>query len=249
MRSAVFLGQRNLKVLEREIPKPGPKEVLIKVMACGVCGSDVHIYEGDQGSTSTVPPQIQGHEFSGIVVETGSEVSSCKVGDRVCVDPADNCNECYYCANGMMGHCEHMGAIGTNINGGFSQYCKVPGRLIHHLANHVSFIEGAMAEPLACCINGADRSDIKVSDNVLIYGGGAIGLLLMQLAKLKGAAKVVLVEPVEAKRKMAEKLGATFTIDPTKEKVADVLAAKGLCHIQLVIETCGLCSDKGGFQD
>ena len=105
MRSAVFLGQRNLKVLEREIPKPGPKEVLIKVMACGVCGSDVHIYEGDQGSTSTVPPQIQGHEFSGIVVETGSEVSSCKVGDRVCVDPADNCNECYYCTNGMMGHC------------------------------------------------------------------------------------------------------------------------------------------------
>ncbi len=242
MRSAVFLGQRNLKVLEREIPKPGPKEVLIKVMACGVCGSDVHIYEGDQGSTSTVPPQIQGHEFSGIVVETGSEVSSCKVGDRVCVDPADNCNECYYCANGMMGHCEHMGAIGTNINGGFSQYCKVPGRLIHHLADHVSFIEGAMAEPLACCINGADRSDIKVSDNVLIYGGGAIGLLLMQLAKLKGAAKVVLVEPVEAKRKMAEKLGATFTIDPTKEKVADVLAAKGLCHIQVVIETCGLKS-------
>ena len=99
-----------------------------------------------------------------------------------------------------------------------------------------------MAEPLACCINGADRSDIKVSDNVLIYGGGAIGLLLMQLAKLKGAAKVVLVEPVEAKRKMAEKLGATFTIDPTKEKVADVLAAKGLCHIQVVIETCGLKS-------
>lgn len=242
MRSAVFLGKRNIQVLEREIPKPGPKEVLIKVMACGVCGSDVHIYEGDQGSTSTVPPQVQGHEFSGVVVETGSEVTSCKVGDRVCVDPADNCNECYYCANGMMGHCEHMGAIGTNIDGGFSEYCKVPGRLIHHLADDVSFIEGAMAEPLACCINGADRSDIKVSDNVLVYGGGMIGLILMQLAKLKGAAHVVLVEPVEAKRKVAEQLGATFTIDPTKEKVADALAARGLGHIQVVIETCGLKS-------
>ena len=242
MKSAVFLGKQNIQVLEREIPKPGPGEVLIKVMACGVCGSDVHIFDGDQGSTSTVPPQVQGHEFSGVVVETGSEVTSCKVGDRVCVDPADNCNECYYCANGMMGHCENMGAIGTNIDGGFSQYCKVPGRLIHHLADDVTFIQGAMAEPLACCINGADRSDIKVSDNVVIYGGGMIGLLLLQLAKLKGAANVVLVEPVETKRKMAEQLGATFTVDPRAENVKDALLAHGLKHIQVVIETCGLKS-------
>lgn len=242
MKSAVFLGKQNIQVLEREIPKPGPGEVLIKVMACGVCGSDVHIFDGDQGSTSTVPPQVQGHEFSGVVVETGSEVTSCKVGDRVCVDPADNCNECYYCASGMMGHCENMGAIGTNIDGGFSQYCKVPGRLIHHLADDVTFIQGAMAEPLACCINGADRSDIKVSDNVVIYGGGMIGLLLLQLAKLKGAANVVLVEPVETKRKMAEQLGATFTVDPRAENVKEALLAHGLKHIQVVIETCGLKS-------
>ena len=242
MKSAVFLGKQNIQVLEREIPKPGPGEVLIKVMACGVCGSDVHIFYGDQGSTSTVPPQVQGHEFSGVVVETGSEVTSCKVGDRVCVDPADNCNECYYCANGMMGHCENMGAIGTNIDGGLSQYCKVPGRLIHHLADDVTFIQGAMAEPLACCINGADRSDIKVSDNVVIYGGGMIGLLLLQLAKLKGAANVVLVEPVETKRKMAEQLGATFTVDPRAENVKEALLAHGLKHIQVVIETCGLKS-------
>ena len=197
MKSAVFLGKQNIQVMEREIPNPGPDEVLIKVMACGVCGSDVHIYDGDQGSTSTTPPLVQGHEFSGVVVEVGNNVTSCKKGDRVCVDPADNCNECYYCASGMMHHCEHMGAIGTNIDGGFSQYCKVPGRLIHHLADDVTFIEGAMAEPLACCINGADRSNIKVGDNVVVYGGGMIGLLLLQLAKRKGAANVVLVEPVE----------------------------------------------------
>lgn len=240
MKSAVFLGKHNIQVMEQEMPKPGNKEVLIQVMACGVCGSDVHIYEGDQGSASTVPPQIQGHEFSGVVVEVGSEVSSCKVGDRVCVDPADNCNECYYCSNGMMGHCENMGAIGTNIDGGFSQYCKVPGRLVHQLADDVSFIEGAMAEPLACCINGADRSDIKVSDNVVVYGGGMIGLLLLQLARLRGAANVVLVEPVEQKRLMAEKLGASFTIDPTKESVKESLKKHGINHIQVVIETCGL---------
>lgn len=239
MKSAVFLGKQNIQVMEREIPNPGPDEVLIKVMACGVCGSDVHIYDGDQGSTSTTPPLVQGHEFSGVVVEVGNNVTSCKKGDRVCVDPADNCNECYYCASGMMHHCEHMGAIGTNIDGGFSQYCKVPGRLIHHLADDVTFIEGAMAEPLACCINGADRSNIKVGDNVVVYGGGMIGLLLLQLAKRKGAANVVLVEPVEEKRKMAEKLGAVFTINPVQENVKDALLSHGLNHIQVVIETCG----------
>lgn len=239
MKSAVFLGKQNIQVMEREIPNPSPDEVLIKVMACGVCGSDVHIYDGDQGSTSTTPPLVQGHEFSGVVVEVGNNVTSCKKGDRVCVDPADNCNECYYCASGMMHHCEHMGAIGTNIDGGFSQYCKVPGRLIHHLADDVTFIEGAMAEPLACCINGADRSNIKVGDNVVVYGGGMIGLLLLQLAKRKGAANVVLVEPVEEKRKMAEKLGAVFTINPVQENVKAALLSHGLNHIQVVIETCG----------
>ena len=166
-------------------------------------------------------------------------MTSCKKGDRVCVDPADNCNACYYCASGMMHHCAHMGAIGTNIDGGFSQYCKVPGRLIHHLADDVTFIEGAMAEPLACCINGADRSNIKVGDNVVVYGGGMIGLLLLQLAKRRGAANVVLVEPVEEKRKMAEKLGAAFTINPVLENVKDTLLSHGLNHIHVVIETCG----------
>ena len=240
MKSAVFYGKCDIRVEEREMPQISFDEVLIKVMACGVCGSDVHIFEGDQGSTSTVPPLIQGHEFSGVIVEVGENVKNCKVGDRVCVDPADNCNECYYCASGMMGHCEHMGAIGTNIDGGFSQYCKVKARLVHHLADDVTFVQGAMAEPLACCINGADRSDIKVSDNVVVYGGGMIGLLLLQLARLKGASNVVLVEPVEEKRKMAMKLGATFTINPVKEDVKEALLNHGIHHVQVVIETCGL---------
>ena len=186
MKSAVFHGKCDIRVEEREIPSVGPEEVLIKVMACGVCGSDVHIFEGDQGSTTTVPPLIQGHEFAGIITEVGENVKDWKVGDHVCADPADNCNECYYCLNGLMSHCDHMRAIGTNVDGGFSQYCKVKARLLHRLKDDVTFVEGAMAEPLACCINGADRSDIKVGDNVVVYGGGAIGLLLMQLAKLQG---------------------------------------------------------------
>lgn len=240
MKCAVFYGKHNIKVEEREIPQIGKDEVLIKVMACGVCGSDVHIFEGEQGSTTTEPPLIQGHEFSGIIEKIGTEVKGWKVGDRVCIDPADNCGWCYYCASGMMGHCENMGAVGTNIDGGFSQYCKVKQRLLHKLNDDVSFIEGAMAEPLACCINGIDRSDIKVSDNVLIYGGGMIGLLILQLAKLKGTSNVILVEPVEEKRIIAKKLGADIVLDPIKENIKEALKEREIQHIQVVIETCGL---------
>ena len=143
MKCAVFNGKCNMTIDEREIPEPAADEVLIKIMACGVCGSDVHIFFGDQGSTSSIPPLIQGHEFSGVVVKIGKDVVECKVGDKVCADPADNCNDCYYCANGMMSHCENMGAIGTNRDGGFSQYCVVPSRLIHLLGEDVSFVEGA----------------------------------------------------------------------------------------------------------
>ena len=239
MKSAVFHGKCDIRVEERESPSVGSEEVLVKVMACGVCGSDVHIFEGDQGSTTTVPPLIQGHEIAGIIAEVGENVKGWKVGDHVCADPADNCNECYYCLNGLMSHCDHMKAIGTNVDGGFSQYCKVKARLLHKLNDDVTFVEGAMAEPLACCINGADRSDIKVGDNVVVYGGGAIGLLLMQLAKLKGASNVVLVEPVEEKRKMAEKIGASFTIDPVHQDVIGTLKENGIEHVHCVIETCG----------
>lgn len=240
MKSAVFYGKRDIRVEERAIPEIEAEEVLIKVMACGVCGSDLHIYEGDQGSTTTVPPQVQGHEFSGVITQVGSAVTNCKVGDRVCVDPADNCGECFYCASGMMSHCDHMRAIGTNVDGGFSQYCKVKSRLIHHLADTTSFVEGAMAEPLACCINGIDRSNIKPGDNVVVYGGGMIGLLMLQLAKLKGASRVALIEPVQERREMALKVGADLVINPLEQDTKSALRANQMLHITTVIECCGL---------
>lgn len=240
MKSAVFYGKHDIRVVEHEIPELEDDEVLIKVMACGVCGSDLHIYEGDQGSTTTIPPQIQGHEFSGIIVKIGSVVTNCKVGDRVCIDPADNCGECFYCISGMMSHCDHMQAVGTNVDGGFSEYCKVRSKLIHHLEQGTTFVEGAMAEPLACCINGIDRSNIKPGDSVLIYGGGMIGLLMLQLAKLKGAAKVALVEPVDERREKALDLGADVVINPLEQKVKEVLHQNKMIHIRVVIECCGL---------
>lgn len=239
MKSAVFYGKHDIRVVEREIPDLKSGEVLIKVMACGVCGSDLHIFEGDQGSAVTVPPLVQGHEFSGIITEIGEGVTNCSVGDRVCIDPADNCGECYYCASGMMSHCDDMRAIGTNVDGGFSQYCKVKSRLIHHLEDSVTFLEGAMAEPLGCCVNGIDRSGIIPGDQVVIYGGGMIGLLMLQLAKLKGASKVALIEPVKERRSTALKLGADVVINPLEEHVKEALHHHKMLHIKVVMECCG----------
>lgn len=240
MRSAVFLGPGDMRLMETERPCPAAHQVLIQVMACGVCGSDVHIFQGDQGSTETVPPQIQGHEFSGVVAAIGAGVLNFKVGDRVCADPADNCQACYYCTSGRISHCERMGAIGTNRPGGFAQYCAVPERLVHRIDDSVTFVEAAMAEPLACCINGIDRSNIQAGDPVLIYGAGTIGLLLLQLARLRGASRVAVVEPVEAKRAMAGRLGADLVLDPHAGPLRAELNQNGFLHIRVIIETCGL---------
>lgn len=239
MKCAVFYGKGDVRVEERGIPGLNADEVLIQVMACGVCGSDVHIFEGRKGSAATIPPLIQGHEFAGVIAEVGSDVKSCRIGERVCVDPADNCNACYYCKSGLMGHCENMKAIGTNMDGGFAQYCRVKERLLHRLADDVTFVQGAMAEPLACCINGIERSSIKTGDNVVIYGGGMIGLLLLQLAKRKGASRVILAEPEKEKRKLAKQLGADLVINPAEQKVPAALKEHDITHVQAVIETCG----------
>ena len=239
-KSAVLFAPKDMRIILNELPNLDPDDVLIQVMACGVCGSDIHMYDGDQGSTVPKLPLTQGHEFSGLVIQTGTAVTNCKDGDRVCVDPADNCGGCYYCSLGMMSHCENMEAIGTTVAGGFAQYCVVKSRLIHHLADDVSYVEGAMAEALACCINGIERSNIHTGDQVLIYGGGMIGLLQLQLAKQKGAGQVALVEPMLERRNMALKLGADVVIDPHHQDIKQMLREHGMTHIRTIIECCGL---------
>lgn len=239
MKSAVFYGKHDLRVEEQEIPEVGVSDVLIKVKACGVCGTDVHIYEGDQGAAEVTPPTILGHEFSGIIVKTGSGVKDFEVGDRVCVDPNCYCSTCEPCRNGVAHYCEHMIGYGTTVNGGFAEYCAVNERQVYKLGDHTTFEQGAMAEPAACCLHGIDMCGIKPGHQVVIIGGGMIGLLMLQLAKLAGAAKVALLEPVEEKREVAKTIGADICIDPIHEDVKKVLAGAGLTWINTVIECVG----------
>lgn len=239
MKGVVFYGKHDVRVEECAKPRIGEQDVLIEVRACGVCGTDVHIYEGDKGAAECTPPTILGHEFAGVIAETGSGVKNFKAGDRVCVDPNFYCGSCDYCRSGTAHYCEHMTGYGTTVNGGFAQYCSVNEKQVYLLGGNTTFEQGAMAEPVACCLHGMDMCGVRPGSSVVVIGGGMIGLLMVQLARLAGAARVALIEPVEGKRRTAEGLGADLTIDPVKENASRVLRENGITWVNTVIECVG----------
>lgn len=233
MKAAVFYGRGDLRVEEVPIPEVGAFDALIKVEACGVCGTDLHIFHGDPGAAEVPVGTIIGHEFSGTVVKVGSSVKSVSVGDRVCVDPNQYCGACDMCRRGLVHFCRHMLGYGTTVNGGFAEYAKVNERQLYKLADSVAFARGAMAEPLACCLNGINQLAIRHGDTVAVIGAGMIGLIMLQLAKNAGAAQVFVIEPVEARRGQALAVGADRAFAPAE------VGALGDTQIDCVIECAG----------
>ena len=182
MKSSYYLGNQSFEVREEQLPEIGTEDVLVKVAACGVCGTDVHIFYGDKGSAEVNPPVVLGHEFSGVVEQVGKHVQGLRKGDHVTVDPNIYCGKCHYCRIGKKQLCTSLYAIGVNRNGGFSEYCVAPETQCYLLDPSVPLEYGAMAEPLACCIHGIDRAGIHPGNTVCVVGGGAIGLMMVQLA-------------------------------------------------------------------
>ncbi len=255
MKATYFLGEKKFEVRELPVPEVQETDVLIRVAACGICGTDVHIYHGSKGSTDVKPPVVLGHEFAGTVEKVGDKVTSVKPGDHVTVDPNRYCGTCHFCQMGKKQMCENLYAIGVNRDGGFAEYCLVPESQCYQLDKQVPLKYGAMTEPLACCIHGIDKANIQPGQTVCVIGGGAIGLLMIQLAKISGASKVILSEPVEMRRQIGMEVGAFGTIDPIhediKEQLNQLLGTKGA---DVVIECVGtpvaaeqafLAADKG----
>ena len=240
MKASYFLGNKTFELRETELSAPGFQEVTIRVAACGVCGTDVHIFYGEKGSAEVVPPVVLGHEFAGIVEQVGLGVTALKVGDHVTVDPNLYCGECRFCRSGKKQMCERLSAVGVTRDGGFAQYCRVPAKQCFVLNPKISLETGAMAEPIACCIHGIDRVGIRTGDTVLVIGGGAIGLIMVQLARLAGASQVVLSEPVEMRRTVGLTLGATAAVDPRAEDLNATLKREfGADGADVVIECVG----------
>ena len=240
MKAAVFYGSGDLRVEERAIPTPKDDEVLIRVHACGVCGTDVHIFHGDEGAAKTPRGTVLGHEFSGEIAAVGKNVTARAVGDRVCVDPNQLCGRCTPCLTGYGHFCEHMTGIGTTVDGGFAEYVAVPYYQTYRFDPSLTYAEAAMTEPVSCCLHGIDLCDIIQGDTVAVIGCGMIGLLMLQLARLRGAGRIIAVEPVESKREAALKLGADAVYDPNTVTNERIIAENG--RIACVIECVGRTS-------
>lgn len=216
---ALFLDDvGSLALCEIEKPVPGPNDLLVRVEACGICGTDRHLFLGEFPAK---PPVTLGHEFCGIVETVGTRVSAFSPGMRVTGDPNIACGRCAECHNGRVNLCRNLQAIGIHRNGGFAEYVLLPETQAFALPGTLDPLHGAFCEPLACCLHGVDLAAIQPGHSVIVIGGGVIGLLVVQLARLAGAVDVVLVTRNETKRRLAETLGASATVDPS---IGDVVA-------------------------
>jgi len=193
-----------LKMVTLERPKPSPGEVLVKVMASGICGTDIHILEGEYLGAY---PVIPGHEFAGVVEQVGEGVSRIKIGDRVAVEPNIACDNCSYCLNNQQNFCENWQAIGVTLLGGMAEYVIAPEKAVFDICE-LEFEEGAFVEPLSCVLHGIQKLRIRLADRVAILGAGPIGNLLLQAIKLQGAQSVTVVELDQVRAEAAQAAGA-----------------------------------------
>ncbi|MDK2784550.1 MAG: hypothetical protein PWQ41_1302 [Bacillota bacterium] len=227
MRALVFHGPNRMELEEVPVPEPGPEEILVKVGACLICGTDLRILRGKKTKGVRVP-SILGHEFAGTVVAAGPNVGEFRTGDRVGVAPVIPCHTCAYCKNGRENVCANRTALGYEYDGAFAEYVRIPaaavrGGNVYRLPADLPFEAAALAEPLACCVNGQRNSRIGLGDVVVVLGAGPIGLMHIALAKAAGASLVIVSEPNDQRRSAALELGADLAVNPKTENLGDLV--------------------------
>jgi len=221
MKAAVFQGIGQIEVADAPRPEPGPGEVLVRVGYCGICGSDLEALQVGMYE----PGLIIGHEFGGTIAGLGADVSGWQAGERVVVNDAIPCGACGPCREGRLDACEDLTMVGVTHDGAMAEYIKVTARGLHRLPAGVGLRQGALVEPLAVALHGVRRSRLKVGDHALVMGGGPIGLLTLQCARLAGARTVTVTEIDPTRAALAERLGATAVLDPTRDNVGVALAS------------------------
>ncbi|KAF4407872.1 MULTISPECIES: zinc-dependent alcohol dehydrogenase family protein [Streptomyces] len=206
MRAALIEAPGRVALTTVPDPTPGAREVVVEVAACGLCGTDLHIRQGEFAPTLPIVP---GHEFAGEVVGLGSEVTELRIGDRVAVDPSLYCFECRYCRSGHNNLCDRWAAIGVSVPGGAAEYAVAPVANCVRLPDHVSTADAALIEPLSCAVRGYDVLGSRLGAEVLIYGSGTMGLMMLELAKRTGAASVDVVDINDDRLATARQLGCS----------------------------------------
>jgi 2-desacetyl-2-hydroxyethyl bacteriochlorophyllide A dehydrogenase len=226
MRAAVFYGRHDIRIEEMETPSPGPGQALVKVACCGICGFDLHIWEGDDIAVvkdrTAQNPRVLGHEYAGTVIKVGEGVTTCKVGDRVTVAPYAACGKCFFCRNGIENYCTDK----TLSSGAWAEYTVAPQAAVYGIPNDMPFELASLSEPLSCCLHAMDRAQIRGGSSVCIIGGGPIGLMLLALVKAGGASHVIVSEPVQVRRELAIKLGADIVVNPVEQDLSEIVSSK-----------------------
>ncbi len=259
MKSLVLTKYNEFNVCETEIPSVPPGWVLINVKACGICGSDVHGMDGSTGRRQ--PPVIMGHEASGIIHELGENVSDWKVGDRVTFDSTISCGECFYCLRNEINLCENRRVLGVSCNeyrqnGAFAEFISVPERILHAIPDNLSFEQAAMIEAVSIAVHATAISRVQPNTTAVVIGCGMIGLLCVQALKAAGCEKVIAVDQLEEKLRMAENLGTNLTLNSSDpDLIMKIQAETNGRGADLVFEVVGIettvnlavdCTRKGG---
>jgi 2-desacetyl-2-hydroxyethyl bacteriochlorophyllide A dehydrogenase len=221
-----------------QVPDPAPRqdEVVVQVAASGLCGTDLHIYRNEYMSDF---PVIPGHEFGGVITEVGRDVTDLHPGDRVAVDPNLYCGHCHFCRNERANHCLNWEGIGITRPGALAEYVAAPARACYRLPEGLTDAQAAFVEPVACVVHALKRIRVWPGDEVLIFGAGPMGLLLVQALRHMGASRVVVVEKQRERLDLAGQLGASATVlsGPDQAEVLRELAPYGF---GLVVDATGV---------
>lgn len=236
MKAAYLYGPKDLRVQEIPIPEINDNEILLKVKSSAICGTDIRMINNGYKGITEETPRILGHELSGVIEKAGRNITKYRAGMKVAVAPNMGCGVCDWCVSGNTHMCPDYDALGINIDGGFAEYVRIPEKAcrqgnIVELGANVSFDEAALNEPLSCVYNGFLKCDIKPGDSVLIIGTGPIGIMHAKLAKMAGAAKVMLNDISSERLEVCRKIDSSFIIlqgGNLKEQVLEVTNGRGL---------------------
>jgi L-iditol 2-dehydrogenase len=240
MKALLLSEYRRLEVTDVATPKPSLGEVLLRVAACGICGSDVHGYDGSSGRR--IPPIVMGHEAAGVVAAIGEGVSGLSVGDRVTLDSTVYCGECANCVRGDINLCDRREVLGVSCGdycraGAFAEFVSVPARIIHRLPDSLAFEDAALLEAVAVALHAVSLVTIAPGGTALVVGAGTIGLLLQQALRVAGCSRVFVADPDQTRLGLSQKLGATETVsENVEQRVSELTNGNG---VDLVAEAVG----------
>jgi L-iditol 2-dehydrogenase len=240
---ALLLSEyKHLEIAHLPDPQPGHGEVVISVAACGICGSDVHGYDGSSGRR--IPPIVMGHEAAGTIAALGAGVSGFAEGERVTFDSTIFCGACNNCRRGEVNLCDHRQVLGVSCAefcraGAFAEYVAVPSRILHRLPENLSFAEAAMLEAVSVALHGVSLAQVSADSTALVLGAGMIGLLTLQALRVAGCSRIFVADLDSTRLKLAQDVGANAVLSSDADVVEQVMQLTGGTGVDLAIEAVG----------